>query len=46
VDITATMDGGMLSAGNHSDTAKIELAEDIATEPTALEPFEQVVECL
>eukprot|EP00090_Calanus_glacialis_P028973 TRINITY_DN4645_c0_g1_i5.p1 TRINITY_DN4645_c0_g1~~TRINITY_DN4645_c0_g1_i5.p1 ORF type:complete len:1790 (-),score=673.65 TRINITY_DN4645_c0_g1_i5:326-5671(-) len=42
VDITATIarDGGLLGAGSHSDTAKIELVEDAAIEPTALELFE------
>ena len=32
---------GLLGAGGNSDTAKIELVEDAAIQPTALELFEQ-----
>jgi len=42
IDITATIarDGGLLGAGTHSDTAKIELVNDAIIDPVALELFE------
>jgi len=42
VDITATIarDGGLLGAGTHSDTAKIELVNDVIVDPVTVELFE------